>query len=102
MQIIPIQAEPNQAITVTLANQACQINVYQKLYGLFVDLYVSGALVVAGTPALDRNLIVRSTYLGFAGDLVFIDTQGTDDPTYTGLGSRFQLAYVEASELIAA
>jgi hypothetical protein len=100
--IVPLNPVPNQAVTVALAGQNTQINIYQKLYGLFVDLYVAGVLIVAGTPALDRNLIVRSAYLGFVGDLVFIDTQGTDDPTYTGLGSRFQLAYIEASELTAA
>jgi hypothetical protein len=102
MQIIPIQPLANQAINVTLAGQNCRINVYQKLYGLFVDLYVDEALIVAGTPALNLNRIVRSTYLGFIGDLIFIDTQGADDPTHTGLGTRFHLAYLEASELIAA
>lgn len=102
MQIIPLQAVPNQAVTVTLAGQNCQINVYAKLYGLFVDLYVSNVLVVGGVLALDRNLVVRSTYLGFVGDFCLIDTQGTSDPVYDGLGSRYQLAYIEASELIAA
>ena len=102
MQIIPIQAGPNQAVTVTLAGQPCQINVRQTLYGISVDLFVANAIVVAGTPALDRTRIVRSTYLGFIGDLVFIDTQGTSDPTYDGLGTRYRLAYIEASELVAA
>lgn len=102
MQIIPTQAIPNQAITITLAGQPCQINVYQKLYGLFVDLYVANVLVVAGTPALNVTRIVRADYIGFVGDLIFIDTQGSDDPAYAGLGSRFHLAYLEASELIAA
>lgn len=43
-----------------------------------------------------RNLvkIVRYGYLGFVGNLVFIDTQGDSDPTYDGLGSRYQLLYV--------
>jgi hypothetical protein len=102
MQIIPTQAVANQAITVTLAGQTCQINVYQKLYGLFVDLYVADVLLVAGTPALNVTRIIRADYLGFSGDLIFIDTQGADDPAYTGLGSRFHLAYLEQSELIAA
>ena len=100
MQIIPLQAVANQAVTVSLGGQNTQINIYQKLYGLFVDLYVLDTLLVAGTPALNLNRIVRSTYLGFIGDLIFLDTQGSDDPTYTGLGTRFHLAYLEASELI--
>lgn len=99
MQIIPIQAVENQAVTVTLAGQACQINLYAKLYGLFADLYVSNTLVIGGTLVLDRNRLVRSTYLGFIGDLIVYDTQGTNDPSFDGLGSRYMLAYLEASEL---
>lgn len=100
MQIIPIKALPNQAVTVTLAGQNCQVNIYQKLYGLFLDLYVNNTLVIAGALALDRNLLVRSAYLGFVGDLTFVDKQGTSDPTYDGLNSRYFLAYIAQSELV--
>lgn len=99
MQLIPIQAEPNQSVTVGLANQRCQINLYSKLGRMFADLYVADSLVVAGTLVLDRNLLVRSAYLNFVGDLCVIDTQGTNDPTFDGLGARYQLAYIENSEL---
>ena len=101
MQLIPIQATPNQAVTVTLAGQSCQIDLYANLYGLFADLYIANQLVVAGTLVQDRNLLVRSTYLGFVGDLCVIDTQGTSDPTYDALGTRYRLAYIEADELAA-
>jgi hypothetical protein len=37
--------------------------------------------------------------VGFIGDLIFIDTQGTSDPNYTGLGSRFLLAYLSPTDL---
>lgn len=99
MQVVPLQAVENQAVKVTLGEQSCQINIYQKRTGLFVDLYVDDVLVIAGTLALNRNKLVRSTYLGFVGDLAFADTQGNDDPTYTGLGARFQLVYLEAADL---
>lgn len=101
MQLIPIKAVPNQTVTVGLGGQACQINIRQTLYGLVVDLYVSNVLVLAGALALDRNRIVRDGYLGFSGDLTFIDTQGTSDPTSTGLGARFRLAYLLPNELVA-
>jgi hypothetical protein len=102
MQIIPLQAVPSQAVSVTLAGQNCQINLYAKLYGMFADLYVSNALVVGGILVLDRNRMVRSTYLGFVGDLIVYDTQGANDPAFDGLGSRYLLAYLEADELVAA
>ena len=102
MLIIPLQSVPSQRVTVTLAGQYCQINVYQKLYGLFLDLYADNALLIGGVACQDRNPIVRSTYLGFIGDLVFFDRQGLENPAYAGLGSRFALAYLEAADLVAA
>lgn len=100
MQIIPIQAVPKQSVKAHLGNQSCKIVIHQNLYGLFLDLYVNEALLVAGVICQDRNRLVRSAYLGFAGDLMFEDLRGTDDPTADGLGSRFQLVYLDASELV--
>lgn len=101
MLLVPTRPTPNQSLQIQLASQPCTINVYQLLYGLFVDLYVADVLIIAGVIALDRNRIVRSAYLGFAGDLAFIDTQGDGDPVYTGLGSRYALAYLTAAEVAA-
>jgi lysophospholipase L1-like esterase len=101
MQIIPLQAVPSQTINVVLNNQACQINVYQKFYGIFVDLYVNNVLVVGGVLALNLDRLVRSTYLGFLGDLCFLDTQGDLQPYYTGLGSRYLFVYIETTDILA-
>lgn len=98
MRIIPVQSVASQDLTVQLADQVCQITIRQKALGLFLDLAVNNASIVAGVFCQNLNKIVRSTYLGFTGDLCFIDTQGTDDPIYTGLGSRFVLAYIETSD----
>jgi hypothetical protein len=94
MQIIPLSAVPSQTASVTLAGRSCRMNVYQKSLGLFLDLYQSDSLVIAGVLCLTRVMIVRDSYLGFSGDLVFYDQQGSDDPNYAGLGSRWVLAYV--------
>lgn len=102
MQIIPTQPIPNQTLQVQLALQPCTIDIRQLLYGIFVDVYVGGTLIIAGVLAENLNRIVRSAYLGFVGDLVFFDTEigvGGDDPIYTGLGSRFILIYLEETEL---
>lgn len=99
MQIVPLQPFASQTLQVTLAGQNCQINLYQKQFGLFSDLYVSNVLIIGGVLCENLNRIVRSTYLGFIGDLSFFDTQGESDPFYSGLGTRFQLAYLEVSDL---
>lgn len=104
-QIVPLQPLAAQTVTVNLNNQACTITVSQKSTGMFIDLYVDNALIIGGVICQNLNVIVRNAYLGFIGDIAFVDTQGdpntglTQDPFYTGLGSRFLLEYFLPSEL---
>jgi len=113
-QIVPLQAVPAQLVNVTLGSQACAIKVYGKNISVAVlpsggiptippvyedqnpvllDLFVNDVLVIGGVLCLNQNLIVRDSYLGFVGDLAFIDTQGNDDPQISGIGSRWLLTY---------
>lgn len=101
MQVVPLVAVPSQKLQALLGGQVCQISVYQKSTGLFIDLYVNDVLIIGGVICQNDNRIVRSVYLGFIGDLAFTDTQGSDDPDYTGLGTRWQLCYIEAADLAA-
>lgn len=99
MLVVPLQAVASQQVNVTLANQNTTINVYQLSTGLFVDVLVNGVLIIGGVIAENLNVIVRSVYLGFTGDIAFVDTQGSADPVYTGLGTRWILGYFSPSEL---
>lgn len=99
MQLIPIQAVPSQTLTILLANQSCQLNIYQRFYGVFMDVYVNNAPIILGVLCENINRIVRSKYLNFVGDFVFIDNAGNEDPQYLGLGSRWSLIYLEASDV---
>lgn len=114
IQVVPLQPVPNQAVNVTLNNQACAIDVYEKqvyvpyqpegaiptdppplvqVSTIYVDLYVNDSLIIGGVLARNNNLIVRDAYLGFVGDVYFVDTQGDLDPQVAGLGSRWVLVY---------
>ena len=83
----------------TLGTQACTINIAQKTTGMFIDLFLNNVLIIGGVLCLDRTYIVRDSYLGFSGDLFFADTQGTSDPYYTDLGTRYLLVYLTSAEL---
>ena len=93
-QLVPLQAAASQTALVTLNGQACQIDVYQTFYGLFCDLYVNNVLAIGGVICYNKNKIVRSTYINFVGDLAFYDSQGSEDPSYAGIGTRFFLVYL--------
>lgn len=100
MQIVPLQPVPSQTLTVPLANQVCTIDVYTKSTGLYLNLSVNNVLIIGGVICQNLNRIVRDLYLGFIGDLVFIDNTGNgNDPVYTGLGTTYSLAYLAASDL---
>lgn len=97
MLIVPTKALASQVLQVSLASQSVTLKIYQTAYGLFMDVYVGNVLIIGGVICENLNRIVRSTYLGFIGDLAWFDTEGTSDPIYTGLGTRWQLLYLEAT-----
>jgi hypothetical protein len=99
MQVVPIADTYAQTLSVTLANQAVTLAIYQKSTGLFCDVSVSGSTILTGVICQNLNRIVRDLYLGFVGDLIFVDLQGTSDPSAPGLGTRFVLCYLELSDL---
>lgn len=98
MQSVPLQPVPSQSTKVVLGGQNCQILVYQKPQGIFVDINADGIDIIAGVIARDAVPLVCREYSGFAGNLLFIDSQGSADPSYDGLGARFDLVYLTAEE----
>jgi hypothetical protein len=94
MEMIPLQAVPNQTVTILLSDQYCKINVYQKTTGMYIDLFVNNIAIITTKIIRDRLPVVLHEYLGFIGDLSFIDTQGKEDPEYTGIGTRYFLLYL--------
>jgi hypothetical protein len=117
MQIVPLAPNPNQTLQIVLAGQNCAIEL-RSLDGyattdtvsfdgaqpyIAFSLEVSGVSITRTQNCLNRKrLLVNRQYLGFVGDFMFIDTQGQDDPQYTGLGTRWLLVYIEAADLEAA
>lgn len=99
MQLVPLAASPSQTIAIVLAGQNCQISVYYKTTGIFMDLAVNGVQLLSTRLAVNGAFMVASAYLGFIGNLVFIDAQGRENPDYTQFGTRFYLIYAEATDL---
>ncbi|WP_010508416.1 phage baseplate plug family protein [Komagataeibacter europaeus] len=97
--VIPLSAVASQTLTVPLSGHTARLNVYQLNTGLFMDISLDEALIMAGVLCQDRTWIIRKAYYGFPGDLVFIDSQGTSDPDYSGLGDRWSLYYQEGQNV---
>jgi hypothetical protein len=98
MQSIPLQAVPSQQLQVVLGGQNCQLSIYLKGSWIYVDTSVNSTDISTAVIALDAVPLVPIGYTGFVGNLLFTDTQGTSNPTYDGLGARYQLLYLSAAE----
>lgn len=100
MRTIPITAVPSQTLSVILDRQPAQIMLRQNGASLYLDLRLDGTPIVLTRICRDRQLILTDAqYRGFRGQLMFVDLQGTSDPVYTGLGTRFVLVYLAAGEV---
>jgi hypothetical protein len=97
---VPLAAVASQTLSIGLDGQAAQIAVYTLSTGLYFDLLEDGVPIVTTRIARDKTrLLLDAGYRGFIGDFCFVDTQGSNDPTFDGLGTRYQLIYLEASDL---
>lgn len=106
MLVIPIQPVPSQRVLCVLEGQNCQIGIYIKSAKGFTNVYadLNSNGVDMSLAVLAHNLVPldsRNSYDGFQGNLFFIDTQGSDDPEYTGFNSRWFLVYLTPAELAA-
>lgn len=101
MLTVPLAPVPSQTLSVGLDGQVCNISVYTENTGLFFDLALGSVTIRTGMVMLDGARILEDCqYTAFVGDFLCVDTQGETDPVYTGLGSRYQLVYLEAADLV--
>lgn len=101
MLLVPVQALASQVLQVNLNGQVCTLAVYAKgINGskLYMDLSVNGVTILSCAICQNRVLMVRLKYLGFVGDLAWVDMQGSNDPVWNGLGTRYQLIYLAPSD----
>ena len=93
MVMVPLAQQAAQVLKVALSGVVVQIALRQRSTGLYAEFWQNATRSLSGVLCQDRTWLVRSKALGLPGDFCFIDTQGTQDPTYTALGSRYLLLY---------
>ena len=102
MMLVPLTAVPSQNVAIVLDGQSCQISVFTLPTGLYFSLTVGSTVVVTTRICRNTAFLINQGYSGFSGDFSFVDTQGQTDPVYTGLGTRYQLVYLEAADFAVA
>lgn len=118
MQVIPLSAVASQTRQFVVAGQNCQLSVYTNDGYDYADAtlqtpkpYIAIDFAYNGIPVTNTQnclvlarLLKNRQYLGFVGDFMFVDTQAPtgssgSDPEWEGLGTRWLLLYLEASDL---
>lgn len=101
MLSVPLAAVPSQTLAIILAGQNCNLAVYTESTGIYMDVTVNGKTIATTRILRDGARVLQDEqYQTFVGDFVMVDTQGELDPVYTGLGGRWQLVYLEATDLV--
>lgn len=95
---IPLGAIPYQIVSVVVNDQAFEIEIRQLGESVFTTTSVDGELVASTVRAVAGGSITPWPSANVNTSVVWVDTQGEDDPQYNGLGDRWLLAFEEAEE----
>lgn len=90
---IPLQATPNQRLSVDLGGQNTTFSLATRLGKLYASVAVGNTAIIHSRVCLNNEPIVREAYRGFIGELYFIDLRGGNDPEWAELGSRYLLRW---------
>lgn len=101
MVIIPTNAIPSQIFSIVLGAYNCTFKLYQAGNRLYMDLYTDSGPIFTGNVCLTGALINNVANPNFSGALTFLDLEGWEAPHYSGLNTRFRLAYFYPDEDIA-
>lgn len=90
---IPIKAVPAQTLDTVLNGQYVSISLQSRGGRMYASVWLDKVAVTLERVCLDGVPLVNEAYRGMVGDLHFIDTLGSSDPTWELLGTRFVLIY---------
>lgn len=97
MQIVPIQAIPNQQLDIVLDSVSYRIKL-RTIKGVMVaDIERAGVTLINGTRCLANELIIPYRYLE-SGNFIFV-TKDYELPNYEQFGITQNLVFITASEL---
>lgn len=100
MQIVPIQAIPNQDFSITLQNNLYQIGIHATNGVMSVSMSINGDDIMDNIRAVAGSPVIPSQYLEQGnGNFLFL-TANYQLPDYTQFNLTQSLAYFSAAELI--
>lgn len=104
LRTIPLAPTPNQSLSVVLQERNVAVTLRTLQGSMYADVLCDGVPICTGRACVDRqSLTARAEYVGFPElVLCFADLQGTNDPQWAELGTRYVLLSVEADTVTTA
>lgn len=99
---ITLVAQQAQSIKVVLDEQACEIQLRERLGLLYMSMVVDGVEAWSNYVCYNQQNVKPFKYMPFKGGLYFVDVQGASDPVAEGLGTRYFLVYLSEGETLPA
>ena len=96
MREISLQAVPNQHITVSLNDEAWDIEIKTCIQFMTVSIWCDGEAIILGQRIVEGKLLIPYRHLAVKGNF-FID--GNDKIDWQELGRSQNLYYIPAGEL---
>lgn len=100
MQVIPLQAIPNQSFNIVLGEYNCILHLYQRGEYMYLDLTADSVVIRQGAICLVDVDILNYKNNNFDGYLFFSDLMGLFGiPNYSELGNRYVLFFATKEEI---
>lgn len=98
MLLIPLKPVANQTTTTMLNGQVVRVAIREMTTGVYLTAWLDNVIIQSGILCIDRVRMMDSNYDGFVGGFMFQDSQGISNPESSGIGTRWNLFYLEAGE----
>jgi hypothetical protein len=99
MQVINLNAIPNQEINFVADNVAYVLRLFNDSDMMFMDVTANGAVVQTSCRCLPSTMIIPSQYLEGLGGNFFFTTASGDNPQYENFGTSDILLYASNAEM---
>lgn len=93
---IPLQAIPSQSVAIVLNGQKCVVSLREMLNSQYMSVISNGTTICQNVLVQNDTQLVSASYKGFNGDIIAVDLQGNDKPSYDGWNNRWVLIYYYA------
>lgn len=93
MHLIPIDKQPNQKFNIRLEDKDVELEFITRGLFMYANINVQKEPLINGVICLNSVNLNQYSNTKLKGKIYFKDTQGEDDPVYSGLNDRWILIY---------